>query len=59
MDSKKLLDLINNMEKKKFREEIILEEVKKQLVNDIWPDKDDVDINYDFHEGQGENNELL
>ena len=32
MDSK-LLDLINNMEKKKFREEIILDEVKKQLAN--------------------------
>ena len=28
---------------------------------EIWenPDKDDVDINYDFHEGRGENNELL
>ena len=38
----RVLDLINNMEKKNFREEVILEEVKKLLVSNIWPSQDEL-----------------
>lgn len=48
-----LLDLINNMEKKNFREEIILEEVKKRLVNSVWPSEDHLEgAEYSWLEGK-------
>jgi hypothetical protein len=70
IEATRLYDLICKMEKDKVRPEDILGDIKKILVNEIWPEKltkfkpsviDDnyVDINYDFHEGRGEDNEIL
>lgn len=65
-----LYDIICTRQKGGFHPEEILNEIRKILVDEIWPESkvviqkpkyrgEDVDINYDFHEGRGEDNEIL